>query len=204
MYECFTDAAKEVMKDANAAAQRLQHEYIGTEHIVIGLTGVPSSKELLCSLGIVTDQVEEYINRIVHSGTDGIVLAKLPSTPRARKIIEYAVEEARSLQLKHVDVEHLLVGVLREGEGLGAEALTSFGLTLEKARAAAARLSRPSSADDEEIANLRPQLDQLRDTVGVTSYAEALEAATQLCQMTKIAVEAMRYFDDRYTQKEAK
>jgi ATP-dependent Clp protease ATP-binding subunit ClpA len=138
MYERFTDRARKVMELANQAAQRLHHEYIGTEHVLLGLvkegSGVAAS--VLKNLGVDRRKVREEVERIVQRGVGGdqVVTGRLPHTPRAKKMIEYAIEEARGLNHNYVGTEHLLLGLLREQEGIGAQVLMNLGLKLEDVR----------------------------------------------------------------------
>lgn len=120
MYERFTESARQVMQFANHEAQRLNHEYIGTEHILLGLIkeGTGLAIEILGSMGIDLKKIPEEIMKIVQSGPEIITMGKLHQTPRAKKIIEYAMEEARSFKHDYVGSEHLLLGLLREGEGV--------------------------------------------------------------------------------------
>jgi ATP-dependent Clp protease ATP-binding subunit ClpA len=142
MYERFTDRARKVMQLANAEAQRHHHEYIGTEHILLGLlqegTGVAANalKNLDIDLRKIRLEIEKYIQR----GPDRVAMGKLPQTPRAKKVIEYSIEEARNLNHNYVGTEHLLLGLLREHEGLAAQVLVNLGLNLENVRAEVGRL----------------------------------------------------------------
>jgi ATP-dependent Clp protease ATP-binding subunit ClpC len=136
MYERFTDRARKVMQLANQEAQRFNHEYIGTEHILLGLVkeGSGVAANILKNLNIDLRNVRLEIEKIVRSGPD-IVRGKLPFTTLAKKVIEHAVEEKRNLNHQAVGTEHLLLGLLREEEGVAAQVLMSLGLKLEDARA---------------------------------------------------------------------
>src|SRR5438445_12226582 len=136
MYERFTDRAPKVLQLANQEAQRLNREYIGTEHILLGLvkegSGVAANvlKNLDIDLRTVRLEVEQLVQPSPEVGTPG----KLPQTPRARKVIEYSIEEARNLNHNYVGTEHLLLGLLREQMGVGAQVLMNVGLRLEDVR----------------------------------------------------------------------
>ncbi len=136
MYERFTDRARKVMQLANQEAQRFNHEYIGTEHILLGLVkeGSGVAANVLKALDLDTAKIRLEVEKIVQSGPDMVTMGKLPQTPRAKKVIEFAVEEARSLQHNYVGTEHLLLGLLREQEGVAAQVLMNFGLKLEDVR----------------------------------------------------------------------
>jgi ATP-dependent Clp protease ATP-binding subunit ClpC len=136
MYERFTDRARKVMQLANQEAQRLNHEYIGTEHILLGLVkeGSGVAANVLKNLDIDLRKIRLEIEKIVQSGPDMVTMGKLPQTPRAKKVIEYSIEEARNLNHNYVGTEHLLLGLLREQEGVAAQVLMNLGLKLEDVR----------------------------------------------------------------------
>src|SRR5205807_2294212 len=136
MYEKFTDRARKVMQLANQEAQRLNHEYIGTEHILLGLVkeGSGVAANVLKNLDIDLRKIRLEIEKIVQSGPDMVTMGKLPQTPRAKKVIEYSIEEARNLNHNYVGTEHLLLGLLREQEGVAAQVLMNLGLKLEDVR----------------------------------------------------------------------
>ncbi len=136
MYERFTDRARKVMQLANQEAQRFNHEYIGTEHILLGLVkeGSGVAANVLKNLDVDLRGIRLEVEKIVQSGPDMVTMGKLPQTPRAKKVIEYAMEEARNLNHNYVGTEHLLLGLLREQEGVAAQVLMNLGLKLEDVR----------------------------------------------------------------------
>src|SRR6188768_3078071 len=138
MYERFTDRARKVMQLANQEAQRFNHEYIGTEHILLGLVkeGSGVAANVLKNLDIDLRKIRLEVEKIVQHGPGGdqVVMGRLPHTPRAKKVIEYSVEEARNLNHNYVGTEHLLLGLLREQEGVAAQVLMNLGLKLEDVR----------------------------------------------------------------------
>ncbi len=137
MYERFTDRARKVMQLADQEAKRFRHEYIGTEHILLGLIAEGSgvAANVLKNLDIDLRKIRLEVEKIVqHGGADEVIMGRLPHTPRVKKIIEYAIEEARTLNHNYVGTEHLLLGVLREQEGVAAQVLANFGLKLEDVR----------------------------------------------------------------------
>ena len=136
MYERFTDRARKVMQLANQEAQRFNHEYIGTEHILLGLVkeGSGVAANVLKNLDVDLRKIRLEVEKIVQSGPDMVTMGKLPQTPRAKKVIDYAVEEARNLGHNYVGTEHLLLGLLREQEGVAAQVLMNLGLKLEDVR----------------------------------------------------------------------
>jgi ATP-dependent Clp protease ATP-binding subunit ClpC len=121
---------------ANQEAQRLNHEYIGTEHILLGLVkeGSGVGATVLKQLDVDLRKVRMEVEKLVKSGPDMVTMGKLPQTPRAKKVIEYAIEEARNLGHNYVGTEHLLLGLLREQDGVAAQVLVNLGLKLEEVR----------------------------------------------------------------------
>ncbi|WP_428390081.1 ATP-dependent Clp protease ATP-binding subunit [Mucisphaera sp.] len=136
MFERFTDRARKVMALANQEAQRFNHEYIGTEHILLGLVkeGSGVGANVLKNLDVDLRKVRLEVEKLVKSGPDMVTMGKLPQTPRAKKVIEYAIEEARNLNHNYVGTEHVLLGLLREHEGVAAQVLMNLGLKLEEVR----------------------------------------------------------------------
>jgi ATP-dependent Clp protease ATP-binding subunit ClpC len=121
---------------ANQEAQRFNHEYIGTEHILLGLVkeGSGVGANVLKNLDVDLRKVRLEVEKLVKRGPDMVTMGKLPQTPRAKKVIEYAIEEARSLNHNYVGTEHLLLGLLREQDGVAAQVLMNLGLRLEDVR----------------------------------------------------------------------
>jgi ATP-dependent Clp protease ATP-binding subunit ClpC len=163
-FEKFSERARRVLTLAQEEAQNLNHSYIGTEHILLGLVreeeGVAA--KVLVSLGASLSKVRASVEFVIgrgekpSSGETGL-------TPRARRVIELAIDEARYLGHNYIGTEHLLLGLLREGEGIAAGVLDSFGITLERARTETERVlssgtpkSRPTRS-----ASRTPALDQL-------------------------------------------
>ncbi|QGJ69068.1 ATP-dependent Clp protease ATP-binding subunit ClpC [Planctomycetales bacterium 10988] len=136
MYERFTDRARKVMQLANQEAQRFNHEYIGTEHVLLGLVkeGSGVAANVLKNLDIDLRKIRMEVEKIVSHGPDMVTMGKLPQTPRAKKVFEYATEEARNLNHNYVGTEHILLGLLREQEGVAAQVLINLGLKLEEVR----------------------------------------------------------------------
>ena len=136
MFERFTDRARKVMALANQEAQRFNHEYIGTEHILLGLVkeGSGVGANVLKNLDVDIKKLRLEVEKLVKSGPDMVTMGKLPHTPRAKKVIEFAIEEARSLNHNYIGTEHLLLGLLRESEGVAAQVLMNLGLKLEEVR----------------------------------------------------------------------
>ncbi len=136
MYERFTDRARKVMQLANQEAQRFNHEYIGTEHMLLGLVkeGTGVAANVLKNLGVDLRKIRLEVEKLVQSGPEMITMGKLPQTPRAKKVIEFSMEEARNLNHNFVGTEHILLGLLREHEGVAAQVLMNLELKLEDVR----------------------------------------------------------------------
>ena len=136
MYERFTDRARKVMQLANQEAQRFNHEYIGTEHILLGLVkeGSGVAANVLKNLDVDLRKIRLEVEKLVQSGPEMVTIGKLPQTPRAKKVIEYSMEEARNLNHNYVGTEHILLGLLREQEGVAAQVLMNLGLKLDEVR----------------------------------------------------------------------
>src|ERR1700759_4223468 len=154
MFERFTDRARKVMALANQEAQRFNHEYIGTEHILLGLVkeGSGVGANVLKNLDVDLRKVRLEVEKLVKSGPDMVTMGKLPQTPRAKKVIEYAIEEARNLNHNYVGTEHLLLGLLREHDGVAAQVLMNLNLKLEEVREEVLNLL-GAGAESEENSN---------------------------------------------------
>ncbi len=158
MFERLTDRARKVMALANQEAQRFNHEYIGTEHILLGLVkeGSGVGANVLKNLDIDLRKVRLEVEKLVKSGPDMVTMGKLPQTPRAKKVIEYAIEEARSLNHNYVGTEHLLLGLLREHDGVAAQVLMNLGLKLEEVREEVLNLLGAGVDNEEGVEELEP------------------------------------------------
>ena len=134
-FDKFTERARKVLSLAQEEAQRFQHNYIGTEHLLLGLVreGEGVAAKVLSNLGVESNRVRSAVEFIIGRG-DRVVLGEIGLTPRAKKVIELAADESRLLNHSYIGTEHLLLGLVREGEGIAAGVLESQGVTLEKAR----------------------------------------------------------------------
>jgi ATP-dependent Clp protease ATP-binding subunit ClpC len=139
-FDKFTEGAKQVLVLSQQEAQQFQHNYIGTEHLLLGLVRVEAGRALavLRALGTEPDQVRRAVEARIGRG-DRPVIGDISLTPRAKKAIELTVAEARRLQHDRIATEHLLLGLVAEGEGIAAGVLTSLGIELEGVRAAVRR-----------------------------------------------------------------
>ncbi len=176
MFERFTDRARKVMALANQEAQRFNHEYIGTEHILLGLVkeGSGVGANVLKNLEVDLRKVRLEVEKIVKSGPDMVTMGKLPQTPRAKKVIEYAIEEARALNHNYVGTEHLLLGLLRENEGVAAQVMLSLGLKLEEVREEVLNLL--GAGMDAEAGSAVPGLPRSERAKGGKSKTPALDS----------------------------
>jgi ATP-dependent Clp protease ATP-binding subunit ClpA len=134
-FDKFTERARKVLSFAQEEAQRLLHNYIGTEHLLLGLLreseGIAAT--VLFKLGVDLNKVRSTVGFIIGRG-DRVVPGEIGLTPRAKKVIELAVDEARRMNHQYVGTEHLLLGLVREGEGIAAGVLESLGVRLEQVR----------------------------------------------------------------------
>ena len=134
-FEKFTDRARKVLTLAQEEAQRFNHNYIGTEHLLLGLVrendGVAA--KVLANMGVQLSKVRSAVEFIIGRG-ESMVTSELGLTPRAKKVLELAIDEARRLNHHYIGTEHLLLGLVREGEGIAAGVLESLGVNLERVR----------------------------------------------------------------------
>jgi len=136
VYERFTQNARKVMQLANQEGHRLNHDYIGTEHVLLGIIkeGSCVAAQVLKNLGLDLLTLRSEVEKLVSPAQQGPALGKLPHTPRLKKALEYAMEEARNLNHPEVGTEHLLLGLLREEEGLAAQVLRKLEVDVEAVR----------------------------------------------------------------------
>jgi hypothetical protein len=134
-FDKFTERARLALSLAQDEAQKLNHNYMGTEHILLGLVdeGQGLAVKMLLALDVQPNDVRANVMHIIGRG-DRIVLGETGLTPRAKKVLELAVDEARRLNHHYIGTEHLLLGLIREGEGIAAGVLESLGVSLERAR----------------------------------------------------------------------
>jgi ATP-dependent Clp protease ATP-binding subunit ClpC len=136
MFDRFTDRARKVMGLARQEAQRLNHEYIGTEHILLGLVqeGSGVAANVLKNLDIDLKKIRQEVEKLVKTGPSMVTMGQLPFTPRAKKVLELALEEASTLGHNYIGTEHILLGLIREKDGKAAKVLTNLGVKLEQVR----------------------------------------------------------------------
>ena len=176
-FEKFSERARRVLSLAQEEAQRFNHNYIGTEHVLLGLVretdGVAA--KVLSNLSVELNKVRSAVEFIIGRGERSSP-GEIGLTPRAKKVIELAVDEARRLNHHYIGTEHLLIGLMREGEGVAAGVLESLGVNLDKVRAETSRIltqtvQQPQGGSSSRSSTKTPTLDQLG--IDLTSAARA-------------------------------
>jgi ATP-dependent Clp protease ATP-binding subunit ClpA len=159
MFERFTDRARRVMVLAQEEARMLDHNYIGTEHILLGLLreeGVAAMA--LASLDIDLDHARGRVLEVVGRG-DGPAAGHIPFTPRAKKVLELSLREALQLGHNYIGTEHILLGLIREGEGVAAQVLQNLGADLNRVRQTVIQLLSESKGEPQtsEMKQMEPE-----------------------------------------------
>src|SRR5690242_17522328 len=146
-FDKFTERARKVLTLAQEEATRFNHNYIGTEHLLLGLVreGEGVAAKVLGNLGVELNRVRSAVEFIIGRG-DRMIVGEIGLTPRAKKVIELAVDEARRLGHHYIGTEHLLLGLVREGEGIAAKVLGDLGVNLEKVRTQTVQVLSASNA----------------------------------------------------------
>ncbi|MGH9388744.1 MAG: Clp protease N-terminal domain-containing protein, partial [Vicinamibacteria bacterium] len=136
MHDKFTERVRKVMYLAREEAARLQHDYIGTEHLLLGVIreGEGIAATVLNNLGLDLDAIRQAVESMVSSTGGTLTIGEIPFTPRAKRVLELSVDEARQLGHNYVGTEHLLLGLIREGEGVAARVLLELGVDRKKVR----------------------------------------------------------------------
>src|SRR5438034_2944869 len=136
MHDKFTERVRKVIYLAREEAARLQHDYIGTEHLLLGVIreGEGIAATVLNNLGLDLDRIRQEVENMVSAAGGTMTIGEIPFTPRAKRVLELAVEEARSLGHNYVGTEHLLLGLIREGEGVAAKVLLELGVDRKRVR----------------------------------------------------------------------
>ncbi len=150
MYDGFTQRARRVLQLAREEASRLNHDYIGTEHLLLGLVreGKGIASAILAQLGIDFGTLRQMIEEAIEVSGGTVTIGEIPFTPRAKKSLQFAVEEARNLGHNYVGTEHILLGLIREGDGVAARILRSMGVDLENVREETLKLLGSSESPD--------------------------------------------------------
>jgi ATP-dependent Clp protease ATP-binding subunit ClpC len=178
-FDKFTERARKVLQLAQEEAQRFNHNYIGTEHLLLGLVreGEGVAAKVLANLGVELNKVRSAVEFIIGRG-DRTVTGDIGLTPRAKKVIELSVDEARRLNHHYIGTEHLLLGLVREGEGIAAGVLESLGVSLDKVRSQVIFVLNQSSQysqQESHRASKTPVIDQLGMDLTAAARANKLD-----------------------------
>ncbi|WP_447972248.1 ATP-dependent Clp protease ATP-binding subunit [Nitrospira sp. Kam-Ns4a] len=162
MFERFTDKGRKIIILAREEAERHQNDYLGTEHLVLAILRESDGIALMIlkKMGLSTEQIRLEIERNLPSGGTTMTFGEIPFSPRVKKVIEYGVEEARLLGHNHIGSEHLLLGLLREEEGIGGKILRSLGANLLTARQLTVTFLRKSAPRERDRKSNTPALDE--------------------------------------------
>jgi hypothetical protein len=180
VFERFTDRARQVVVLAQDEARTLKHNYIGTEHLLLGLLreGEGVAARVLEGLDVTVEEVRAQVERIIGQGDEPLVTGQIPFTPRAKKVLELALKEALSLGHKHIGTEHILLGLVRVNDGVAARILLDFDADAETVRNEVIRtLSGPRRPDPER---LRAEIERVRAQKQEAIEAKDFEKAARL------------------------
>ncbi|MFH1784497.1 MAG: ATP-dependent Clp protease ATP-binding subunit [bacterium] len=187
MFNRFTERAQKVILLAQEEAKRLNHDYLGTEHLLLGLValGEGVAAVALNNLGIDLRKLRQEVEKTIGIGENILLLGEIPFTPRAKKVLELSVEEAQSMGHNYVGTEHILLGLIREGEGVAARVLASLGVNLERIKAEIINLlgdagAAPSQSEDQPKARQKgksntPTLDSFGRDLTVLAHEDKLD-----------------------------
>jgi ATP-dependent Clp protease ATP-binding subunit ClpC len=181
MFDRFTERARKVIILAKEEAKRFNHDYIGTEHILLGLIkeGESVAAAVLQNLGLSLDTIRLEVEKLVQFGPSTIVSGDIPFTPKAKKVIELAMDEARRLGHNYIGTEHLLLGLIKEGEGVASHVLMNLGLNLNKVRSEVIKLLGSSTPQS----NVAPGGKQRAKTPALDAFGRDL---SQLARESKL------------------
>jgi ATP-dependent Clp protease ATP-binding subunit ClpA len=158
MFERFTDRARRAVALAQDEAKRLNHNYIGTEHILLGLIheGEGVAAKALESLGISLDAVRQQVEEIIGQGQQA-PSGHIPFTPRAKKVLELSLRESKQLGHNYIGTEHILLGLIREGDGVAAQVLVKLGADLNRVRQQVIQLLQGYQGEEPWLARRPPE-----------------------------------------------
>ncbi|HET7035569.1 MAG TPA: Clp protease N-terminal domain-containing protein [Thermomicrobiaceae bacterium] len=191
--EKFTERARKVLTLAQDEAHRFNHHYIGTEHLLLGLAreGDGVAARVLANMGVDAAKVRGAVEFIIGRG-DAMIVGEIGLTPRAKKVIELAVDEARGLNHHYIGTEHLLLGLVREGEGIAAGVLESLGVRLPQVRQQVLQAISPGVLPPPQAAPERPRrpprprmpaLGELRRVLALNQTQRELDAAATILSL---------------------
>ncbi|NWF77770.1 MAG: ATP-dependent Clp protease ATP-binding subunit [Chloroflexi bacterium] len=179
-FERFSEGARRVLTRAQGEAQRLGHNYIDTEHILLGIAGEESgiAAKVLTNLGVSMTKIQAAVEFVIGKGERRATSGDVELAPGAKRAIEFAVDEARRLNSSYIGVEHLLLGLLRESEGVAFSVLESFGITLERTRDEVSRVVKQEAVRARTTGRAvtrTPTLDQLGTDLTALARADKLD-----------------------------
>jgi ATP-dependent Clp protease ATP-binding subunit ClpC len=171
MFERFTDRARRVVVLAQQEARDLDHNYIGTEHILLALLdeGQGVAANALTAMGISQDAARQRVEEVIGRG-QGASPGHIPFTPRAKKVLELSLRQALQLGHHYIGTEHILLGVIAEGDGVGAHVLVDLGADLDRTRQQVVQIltgRMPEEGAPAAVANLRERLDSVAARLAV-------------------------------------
>src|SRR6188474_768510 len=180
MQDRFTDRVRKVIYYARDEAARLQHDYIGTEHLLLGIVreGEGIAAKVLAKLELDFEQIQQAVENMVKSTGGTLTIGEIPFTPRAKRVLELAIEEARLLGHNYVGTEHLLLGLIREGEGVAAQVLAELGVDRKRVREEVLKLLGPTTT-----VKTRKSKKEKSDTPNLDQFGRDL---TQMARETKL------------------
>ena len=190
MFERFTDRARRVIVLAQEQARLLNHNYLGTEHLLLGLVAEDQgvAAKALESLGIRLEAVRSQVEEIIGQG-QWAPSGQIPFTPRAKKVLELSLREAKQLDHKYIGTEHILIGLIRESEGVAAQVLVKLGADLSRVRQQVIQVLSASAAGSKE-AGVRTRWVRMRVP---DDLREAEEQLAQVREQKEAAIDAEEF-----------
>ena len=176
MAKRFTENAQKIILIAQEEAKRLNHDYVGTEHILLGLSAIEGtvSNKILSNLGVTFRKVRQEIEKMVGVGDTIMLLGEIPFTLRAKKVLEFSVEESQMLGTEHIGTEHILLGLIREEEGMAGKILENLGLNLDLVRETVLNF-----LGDAEPGDLNEDISDLPQEINLNSLSKESRAALE-------------------------
>lgn len=150
MYDRYTDRARKVMQLANQEAQQMNHPHVATPHMLLGLVkeGNGVAGRVLKAFGVTVENVRREIEKQMPPGPDTVIMGRLLCGPRANKVAEFAIEEAKQLNHNYVGTEHVLLGLIRDKEAVTYQVLTTLGVNTDELREAVLELLQPEKTEN--------------------------------------------------------
>ena len=213
MFQRFTDRARKVVVLAQEEARRLKHNYIGTEHILLGLIreGEGVAAVTLKALGISLDPVRQQVEEIIGRGQE-TPQGHIPFTPRAKKVLELSLRESKQLGHNYIGTEHILLGLIREGDGVAAQVLVRLGADLNRVRQQVIQLLHGRTAEgpgpgldvrlvmvEQQLAAIERQLAAIERRIGIRADTSDLDEQIEVVRTEKQAAVDAQDFDQAVT-----